>query len=229
MSICIRNLYKSFGNNHVLKNININIKNGESIVIVGTSGTGKSVLLKIIAGMLSPSSGEIIIDNQDAQSTSTNSNIGFMFQGCALFDFMSIYENVRFYLDYHNIGNESHRHNTAVSCLKYVGIERDIHLKTSEISGGMAKRVALARILAYKPKIIIFDEPTSGLDPKTAKNVVDMLKKTWQDEKCTTITVTHDMYCANHLGQRIFVKENDIIVEAKNKNILLNTSLINSV
>lgn len=219
--LSIENVNKIFNNRPVLQNINIKIEKGESVVILGPSGSGKSVLLKIIMGIMSPTSGRIKINNATVNFCESNyifqnnkqTKMGFMFQNCALFDSMSVYENVRFYLDYHNLYTEDLRHRTAITALKSVNLDNQMHYSISELSGGMIKRVALARILAYKPEIIILDEPTSGLDDSTTKEVVKSIREIWRTENFTCITVTHDSYCAEKLGDRIFIKEGTCIKE----------------
>lgn len=226
IALNIKNVSKKFREKQVLKNVSLEVQRGDSVVILGESGSGKSVLLKIILGIIAPDSGYVKINEKEIIASDPflggrvkcKTKIGFMFQGCALFDSLNIYENVRMYLDYHNIGKEDYRHKTAIDCLKKVGLSDNLNIKVSDLSGGMAKRVAIARILAYRPDIIIFDEPTSGLDNSMSLSITNMIRKLWKNEGFTCITVTHDSVCANILGDRILMKSKESLKEiAKNE------------
>lgn len=210
----IKNVYKSFNSHNVLNNVNIKIKKGELVTIMGKSGSGKSVLLKMLIGIVGVSHGEIWIDKYPLHNLKGNEllnaikdiKIGFMFQNGALFDSISIYENVRFYLDYYNIGSEDERHKKTISILNQVGLSESKDKRPKDLSGGMIKRASLAKVLVYDPNLLIIDEPTSGLDPTTSREIVDLIYNMWKNrsKNLTCITVTHDDYCASVLGNKIF-------------------------
>lgn len=208
--ISIKNLSKTFGKNQVLKGIDLEIAERESLVIIGGSGSGKSVLIKTIIGLLAPDRGsEIIIDGENfAQEplykrTNLVQKFGMLFQGGALFDSLRIWQNVAFSLIQGGMSNEEAREG-AKQKLALVGLSEQVLDKyPNELSGGMQKRAALARAIAVDPEIIFFDEPTSGLDPITAQVITDLISSLSKELGATTLTITHDMRCVQQIGNRI--------------------------
>lgn len=204
----INNICKSFGEKNVLNNIQLSVKKNESLVIIGGSGTGKSVLIKIIMGLLSADSGEILIDGIDICTMKDKSEVlkrmGMLFQGGALFDSMTILENVAFGLRQGQNKSKKEAHEIAYEKLKAVELdERVAHLYPSELSGGMQKRAALARAIATDPEIIFFDEPTTGLDPILSGTINNLMKKCVHELGATTITITHDMKSLRHIADSV--------------------------
>jgi len=215
----IINLSKSFGNNRVLDNLNLIINSGEVTVIIGRSGCGKSVLLKHIVGLLKPDFGQIIIDNNDILRIEDKNldkirlSFGVLFQGSALFDSMTVGENVGFTLKEHTDMEEGLIREKVVTALKHVGLEGIEDLMPAELSGGMKKRVGLARAICNDPKIILYDEPTTGLDPIMADAINDLIIELSNKLKVTSIAVTHDMVSAYKIANRIAMLYNGKIVE----------------
>jgi len=207
VKISVQNLCKSFGTKKVLDGVDLEIKRGESLVVIGGSGTGKSVLIKCIQGLLTPDSGSIKIDDQEI-STATQKDIhakmGMLFQGGALFDSLTVWENVAFCLleNYHL--SRSFSKVEAIRVLRQVGLAPDVaDLSPSELSGGMQKRVGLARAIITRPEIIFFDEPTTGLDPIMADVINDLIIESAKGLGATTLTITHDMASARKIADRI--------------------------
>ncbi|MDR0484283.1 MAG: ATP-binding cassette domain-containing protein [Alphaproteobacteria bacterium] len=214
MAIKLQNVSKSFFSEGVekvvLKNINLEIKQGESYVLIGGSGTGKSVLIKSIMGILDIDKGDIFLDGVEVSKIPKNkrikmkSSIGMLFQGGALFDSMSVCDNVVFGINVHNRLSKEEAKNIAVENLELVGLDSSVlSLYPSELSGGMQKRVAFARLIATKPKIVFFDEPTSGLDPIMSNVINDLIIKTTKYLGATSFTITHDMGSAKKIADRI--------------------------
>ena len=208
--IIIKDLFKSFGSKDVLSGVNLQVKKGESLVILGGSGSGKSVLIKIIATLIAPTSGSILIDDKEISNISTKDRdklmekFGFLFQGGALFDSLSIWENIAFRLLYHKKMNKKDAKEIALQKLKAVGLsEKTANLFPSELSGGMQKRASLARAIAANPEIIFFDEPTTGLDPIMADVINDLIIANSKELGATTITITHDMNSARKIADKI--------------------------
>ncbi len=202
----IRNLYKSFGNKHVLNGIDLDIKKGESLVVIGGSGTGKSVLIKCIQGLLSPDTGSIKIDGEETVDSAKNihEKMGMLFQGAALFDSLSVWENVAFMPLENGRLSRKEAKIEAVRVLRQVGLAPDVaDLSPAELSGGMQKRVGLARAIINKPEIIFFDEPTTGLDPIMADVINDLIIESAKGLGATTLTITHDMASARKIADRI--------------------------
>ncbi len=192
--IALKDLTKSFGNKHVLKGISLDVAKGESLVVIGGSGTGKSVLLKCILGLIKPDAGRIEIDGRPASDTALES-FGMLFQGAALFDSMPVWQNVAFRL-LRGPGRKSRAEarETAITKLQRVGLPPETaDLYPSELSGGMQKRAGLARAIAAEPEIIFFDEPTTGLDPIMSGVINDLISEIVSEMGATTITITHDM------------------------------------
>jgi len=210
IKISVKNLVKNFGEKEVLKGINLEVKKGESLVILGGSGSGKSVLIKIIASLIEPTSGSITIDNQEIANIKSDDRdllmkkIGFLFQGGALFDSLSIWENISFRLIHSEKMNKSDAKELALQKIRAVGLEeRVMNLYPSELSGGMQKRVALARAIATNPEIIFFDEPTTGLDPIMGDVINNLIISNSKNLGATTVTITHDMHSASKIADKI--------------------------
>lgn len=207
--IKIVNLYKSFGENKVLTGVNLEIKDRETITIIGGSGCGKSVLIKHIVGLLKPDSGDIFVDDteitklKDFSLSEIQKNFGFLFQGAALFDSLTVGDNVAFGL--RNLTNKSPEKiaEKVKMCLSMTGLEGIENMKPSELSGGMKKRVALARAIATDPKYIFYDEPTTGIDPIMADVINDLIIHLQKSLDITSIVVTHDIASAYKISNRI--------------------------
>lgn len=205
----IIDLYKSFGGNDVLCGINLKIETGETMVIIGRSGCGKSVLLKLIIGIMRPDSGKILVDGvnifdmTEPELNHFRTQIGMLFQGAALFDSLSVHENVGFSLYEHTHLPEEEIRKRVRDKLRLVGLSGIEGLMPSELSGGMKKRVGLARAIATEPKFILYDEPTTGLDPIMADAINDLTLRMRERLRVTSIVVTHDMTSAYKVGTRI--------------------------
>ncbi|HOI29260.1 MAG TPA: ABC transporter ATP-binding protein [Melioribacteraceae bacterium] len=203
-------LHKSFGKNHVLRGVNLLINTGESLAIIGRSGCGKSVLLKHIVGLLIPDDGvvkvdgEIISEIEKKDLYKIRRKFGFLFQGAALFDSMTVYENVSLPLVENNTGFSKSEIDDAVSeKLELVGLPGTQKLKPAELSGGMKKRVGLARALITNPEYVLYDEPTTGLDPVMSDAIDDLIKELNEKLNVTSIIVTHDMFSVKNTAEKI--------------------------
>ncbi|WP_310560493.1 ATP-binding cassette domain-containing protein [Flavobacterium sp.] len=210
--IAITNLYKSFGDKEVLKGINLRVQNGENLVILGRSGSGKSVTIKCLVGLDRADKGEIKIFDQEITSLNNDqineirTSIGFMFQNGALYDSMSVRQNLRFTLKHHSQNLEESDIESRISeALESVGLVEAIDKMPAELSGGMKKRIALARAIIIKPKIILYDEPTSGLDTITSREISELILSVQKKYKTSSIIITHDMACAKTTGNRILI------------------------
>lgn len=208
--ISIRGLKKSFGRKHVLRGVDLDVAEGHSLVVIGGSGTGKSVLLKCILGLVTPDAGEISIDGVNILKLSPydrarkTREIGMLFQGSALFDSLRVWENVAFRLIYGEGKSGRNSREKATACLAQVGLPPEVgDLAPSELSGGMQKRVALARAIAAEPKILFFDEPTTGLDPITADVINRLIIERVKAVGATAISITHDMGSARRIADDI--------------------------
>lgn len=206
----IKNLHKSFGKKIVLDGVNLELEQGESLVVIGGSGTGKSVLIKCIQGILTPEKGSIKIDGSevvgvnDKEKVKLHSKMGMLFQGGALFDSLQVWENVAFGLIENQKMPRTQAKKEAVKLLKQVGLApATADLSPSELSGGMQKRVSLARAIATNPEIIFFDEPTTGLDPIMADVINDLIIDSAKKLGATALTITHDMASARKIADRI--------------------------
>jgi len=205
----LKNVHKSFGDNRVLEDLNLTINTGESIVIIGRSGCGKSVLLKHIIGLMRPESGNVIIDGMDItvvdekKLNKVRLDFGMLFQGAALFDSLSVLENVGFQLFEYTDMPLPNIKKRVTECLGRVGLTGIEDVKPAELSGGMKKRVGLARSICMFPKIILFDEPTTGVDPIMGDIINDLIRHLHDTLKTTSITVTHDMKSAYKIADRI--------------------------
>ncbi len=208
--IRIRGLRKSFGSKHILRGIDLDVGVGESVVVIGGSGTGKSVLLKCILGILDPDEGTIEIDGKDVTSLSRHERekvmhkFGMLFQGAALFDSLPVWENVAFgLLQVDRMGRDEAKR-MAVETLAQVGLGADVaDLSPAELSGGMQKRVGLARAIARRPEILFFDEPTTGLDPIMADVINDLIAHSVRELGASAISITHDMASARKIADRV--------------------------
>lgn len=210
IKISIRNLYKAFGKKQVLNGVDLDVKAGESLVVIGGSGTGKSVLIKCIQGLLTPDMGSIKIDDTEvigargAQQKDFHNKMGMLFQGGALFDSLSVWENVAFSLLENGKMERDKAKMEAVRVLRQVGLAPDVaDLSPSELSGGMQKRVGLARAIITKPEIIFFDEPTTGLDPIMADVINDLIVESAKGLGATTLTITHDMNSVRKIADKV--------------------------
>lgn len=208
--IKITNLHKAFGKKVVLSGVDLDIAKGESLVVIGGSGTGKSVLIKCIQGLLTPDAGSILVDDQEVvgideeEKEALHSKMGMLFQGGALFDSLSVWENVAFDLLENRGMNKKDAKNEAIRVLRSVGLAPDVaDLSPSELSGGMQKRVGLARAIASKPEIIFFDEPTTGLDPIMSDVINDLIIESVKGLGATALTITHDMTSARKIADKI--------------------------
>jgi phospholipid/cholesterol/gamma-HCH transport system ATP-binding protein len=222
----IKRLTKSFSTHKVLNELNLNIETGSTVVIIGRSGCGKSVLLKHIVGILRPERGNLLIDGKDitrmndAQMNEVRMKIGMVFQGGALFDSMTVAENVGFGLIQHNRISRKELLERIEESLCLVGLCGIGNLMPSELSGGMKKRVALARAICIRPEIILYDEPTTGVDPITADSINDLIKRLHDKLKVTSIVVTHDMKSAYRVADRIaMLYQGKIIAEGTSAQI----------
>ena len=210
LSVC--HLYKSFGENKVLIDFNLTLNKGENVVVLGKSGSGKSVLIKCIIGLLMPDEGNVIVLEKNVLELNTNemdkmrAKIGFLFQSNALYDSMTVRENLEFPLRRHWIKVTQEEVNELVKkALDDVGLGYTIDMMPIELSGGMRKRVALARTLILKPEIILYDEPTTGLDPITGKEIINLMIKIKKKYNTSSLIISHDMNCVKLAADRIVI------------------------
>ena len=214
--ICLESIHKSFGNNAVLKGINVKVEAGNSLVIIGGSGTGKSVMLKCILGLIPPDQGRILVDGQDAEHAERDAflaRFGMLFQGGALFDSLPVWQNVAFRLLRGALKRSpAEAREIAVEKLRRVGLSADVANKfPGELSGGMQKRVGLARAIAAEPEIIFFDEPTTGLDPIMAGVINDLIREIVVEMGATAMTITHDMSSVRAIADKVAMLHNGVI------------------
>ena len=203
-------LTKSFGSKKVLEDLNLQVEDNESLVVLGGSGSGKSVLIKTIVGLLRPDSGSVLLDGDDITNLSTKgrsnlmSRFGFLFQGGALFDSLPVWKNISFYLIHNKYISDEEARVIAEEKLHVVGLSKDsLDLYPSELSGGMQKRVALARAIANDPEIIFFDEPTTGLEPIMKNVISELISKCRKEFGATTITITHDIDTVKSIASKV--------------------------
>jgi len=195
IQISMKDVHKSFGSHHVLNGVNLDVYKGESVVIIGGSGTGKSVSLKCLLGLLTPDSGTIKMNTK---------NIGMLFQGAALFDSLTVWENVAFALLQNRLINRTEAKKLAIEKLAQVGLGKNVaDVYPADLSGGMKKRVGLARAIATNPDVIFFDEPTTGLDPIMSDVINNLIVDTVKKLGATALTITHDMASARKIADRI--------------------------
>lgn len=215
----IIDLHKSFGSKKVLQGVTLCINKGESMVVIGGSGSGKSVLIKHIIGILKPDGGTVVIDGVDITKLNekglygVRKKFGMLFQGAALFDSMKVWENVAFALLRQKKMGDKGAKDLAIEKLKMVGLVGVEDLMPSELSGGMKKRVGLARAIAHEPEILLYDEPTTGLDPIMADAINDLIVEMKQRLSVTSVAITHDMHSAYKIGDRIAMLYNGVIIE----------------
>lgn len=210
--VSINDLHKSFGSNHVLKGFQLNLRPGESVAVMGKSGSGKSVLIKCIIGLENIDQGTLHVlgksvpDLSPRQLDQLRADVGFQFQGSALYDSMTIRENLEFPLRRHPEKLVDQKAEKLIDeALESVGLLKAIDMMPSELSGGMKKRIALARTLIMRPQLILYDEPTSGLDPITAREISNLIVEVQRNYKTASIIITHDLACARIAGNRLVI------------------------
>jgi len=209
----IKDLHKSFGDNHVLNGFNMQLHQGENLVIMGKSGSGKSVMIKCLVGLMESDSGSISVMHKDITQLDREAldilraDIGFLFQGSALYDSMTVRENLEFPLRRHTkkMGEHMDTEKLVLDALNNVGLVSAIDLMPSELSGGMKRRIALARTLILQPKIILYDEPTSGLDPITSKEIIMLMQEIQKKYNTSALIITHDVDCARVISDRMIL------------------------
>jgi phospholipid/cholesterol/gamma-HCH transport system ATP-binding protein len=228
--IKVQGVSKSFGRHDVLRGVDLEIQSGETMVVLGTSGGGKSVLLKAIAGLLAPDKGTVSIDGQDratqtaAQAEHLALRFGYLFQGAALFDSLTVGENVTFALRRFSTKSRLELRDIAEERLNWVGLKGIQDKKPAELSGGMRKRVGLARAIAMDPGIVLYDEPTTGLDPISSDAINDLILSLQERLKITSVVVTHDMASAFKVGDRLALLYEGRIIEMAEKETFRATS-----
>lgn len=210
--LIIQHLYKSFGNNHVLNDFNLELQKGESVVVLGKSGSGKSVMIKCVVGLLPPDKGTItmfgknIPDLQDDELDRIRAKVGFLFQGNALYDSMTVRGNLEFpmrrtWIEF----TQEEVNQRVIETLEDVGLAHTIDMMPAELSGGMRKRIALARTLILRPEIILYDEPTTGLDPITGKEIIELMNEIQEKYNTSSLIISHDMKCVQTASDRVVV------------------------
>ncbi len=228
--IKINGLHKWFGSNHVLNDVNLEIRDGETLVIIGRSGVGKSVLLKLIAGILDPDNGQILVDGTDIVTLGASGldafrlRLGMLFQGAALFDSLNVRGNVGFSLYEHTRLSEPEIRKKVEEKLALVGLRNIQELMPAELSGGMKKRVGLARAICNDPKVILYDEPTTGLDPINSDVINNLILRMQKKLGVTSIVVTHDMTSAYKVANRIAMLHEGRIIGTGTVDDIRNTS-----
>ncbi|MCL0061192.1 ABC transporter ATP-binding protein [Thermodesulfovibrionales bacterium] len=226
----IIDLHKSFGKNHVLQGVNLKVDRGESMVVMGGSGSGKTILIKHIIRLLRPDSGKAIVDGRDMAELNEKElykmrkRFGMLFQSAALFDSLSVWENVGFALLREKQMKESDVKKIAIKELKVVGLTGVEDLMPSELSGGMKKRVGLARAIIHNPEILLYDEPTTGLDPILANTIGDLILELKKRLSVTSVTITHDIQAAYKIADRIAMLFKGRIIETGRPDEIKNTT-----
>jgi len=221
--VAVKELRKSFGSHIVLNGINLSVNRGETLAVLGRSGTGKSVLLRLIIGLEIPDSGSVCIHGQNIvglaldQMGEIRKKMGFLFQHAALYDSLTVAENVAFPLAHHRRDmSRSERGDRVKQLLAEVGMEGDLNKMPSDISGGMQKRVGLARALALEPEILLLDEPTAGLDPISSAEIDDLILKLQRERQMASIVVTHDLHSARTIANRLaLLDQGNVVIEGK--------------
>lgn len=224
----VENLQKSFGKNKVLRGINLKVKKGESYVVIGGSGSGKSVLVKCILGLINPTSGVVKMNGKDVSKLSqkelfqTRLKCGVLYQGGALFDSLNVLDNVSFGLIYGYGMSPKEAHKIAIEKLESVDLDEGVaKIYPAELSGGMSKRVALARAIATNPDIIFFDEPTTGLDPITSGTINNLIVKCTKEMGISAVSITHDINSLKYISDRVgLIHKGAFIWEGGNKDLL---------
>jgi phospholipid/cholesterol/gamma-HCH transport system ATP-binding protein len=219
--VSVEDLHKSFGSQKVLNGISLTVRRGETLAVLGRSGTGKSVLLRLIIGLQKPDSGSVRIHGQDTagltldQMGEIRKKMGFLFQHAALYDSLTVEQNVAFPLLHHKRNmSKSEQGDRARGLLAEVGMEGDLAKMPSDISGGMQKRVGLARALALEPDILLLDEPTAGLDPISSAEIDDLVLKLQEEHHMASIVVTHDLHSAKTIADRLaLLNEGNVVIE----------------
>ncbi|MGR3838479.1 MAG: ABC transporter ATP-binding protein [Cognatishimia sp.] len=218
--ITLENVHKSFGPKHVLRGVSLHVPKGESMVIIGGSGTGKSITIKSVLGLITPDEGRILVDGQDVTNADTSASrdaflarFGMLFQGGALFDSLTVWQNVAFRLLRGALKRpKSEAREIAIEKLRRVGLTPDVaDLFPSELSGGMQKRVGLARAIAAEPEIIFFDEPTTGLDPIMSGVINDLIREIVVEMGATAMTITHDMTSVRAIADKVAMLHDGVI------------------
>jgi phospholipid/cholesterol/gamma-HCH transport system ATP-binding protein len=220
-AVAIEDVHKSFGSQKVLNGISLSVSRGETLAVLGRSGTGKSVLLRLVIGLEEPNSGSVRIHGQDIagltldQLGEIRKKMGFLFQHAALYDSLTVEQNVAFPLQHHNKEiSRSERVDRVRQLLAEVGMEGHLDKMPSDISGGMQKRVGLARALALEPDILLLDEPTAGLDPISSSEIDDLVLKLQAEHHMASIVVTHDLHSAKAIADRLaLLNEGDVVIE----------------
>jgi phospholipid/cholesterol/gamma-HCH transport system ATP-binding protein len=227
-AVAVEDLHKSFGSLQVLNGISLSVSRGETLAVLGRSGTGKSVLLRLIIGLVEPDSGSIHINGQDIAGLALDrmgeirKKMGFLFQHAALYDSLTVAENVAFPLTHHRREmSKSERADWVGQLLAEVGLERgDLEKMPSDISGGMQKRVGLARALALEPEILLLDEPTAGLDPISSGEINELILKLQRERQMASIVVTHDLHSARTIADRLaLLSEGNVAIEGTFKDL----------
>jgi phospholipid/cholesterol/gamma-HCH transport system ATP-binding protein len=219
--VAVKELQKSYGSHMVLNKISLSVDRGETMAVLGRSGTGKSVLLRLIIGLETPDSGSVCIDGQNIAGLALDrmgeirKKMGFLFQHAALYDSLTVTENVAFPLEHHRKDMSRHERDDRVrKLLSEVGMEGDLGKMPSDISGGMQKRVGLARALALEPEILLLDEPTAGLDPISSGEIDDLILKLQRERKMASIVVTHDLHSAKAISNRLaLLDQGNVVIE----------------
>ena len=221
--VAVENLRKTFGSQRVLDGISLSVSRGETLAVLGRSGTGKSVLLRLIIGLERPDSGSIRIHGQEVAGLNLDGmgeirkRMGFLFQQSALYDSLTVQENVAFPLEHHRRDiPKAERSDRVRRLLAEVGMEGNLGKMPSDISGGMQKRVGLARALALEPEILLLDEPTAGLDPISSSEIDDLILKLQRERRMASIVVTHDLHSAQTIASRLaLLNEGNVVIEGK--------------
>jgi phospholipid/cholesterol/gamma-HCH transport system ATP-binding protein len=219
--VAVENVYKSFAGHRVLNGITLRVHRGETLAVLGRSGTGKSVLLRLIIGLEKPDSGSVSIHGQNLAGLGLDrmgevrKKMGFLFQSAALYDSLTVQENVAFPLEHHRRDmSKSERADRVRQLLAEVGLDGDIDKMPSDISGGMQKRVGLARALVLEPEILLLDEPTAGLDPISSGEIDDLILELQRERRIASIVVTHDLHSARTIAGRLaLLNEGDVVIE----------------
>lgn len=211
--IQVKNVNKSFGENHVLRDFSMEVHPGENLVILGKSGSGKSVLIKCIINLIQPDSGQIIVLDHDINELDQDeldrlrAKVGFLFQSNALYDSMTVRENLEFPLRIHWTKEERAKNaeNAVKEALEDVGLAHTVNMMPAELSGGMRKRIALARALILNPSVILYDEPTTGLDPITAREISELMMEVQKKYNATSVIISHDLNCIRITSNRVIM------------------------